>query len=161
MKEVDALFKEVREDGGEGIMLKQPDAHYTFKRDSSWMKLKSIYSTTLEVVDVYLGGIDTKYKGIVGGLICKTKDGMIIKVGSGLSDDDRLEFLDKSRIVGKMIEVAFTDANFNLNGDIFIDFPRYKGIRVDKEEADTIDKMLAEVPKWKKSQRKLNDVLQR
>jgi DNA ligase-1 len=158
MEEIEHLFKEVREKGGEGVMLKSPDANYEWKRSRTWLKLKSMYSTTLEVVDIYLAGSDTKYKGLIGGLVCTTKDGLEVRVGSGLSDDDRLEFLDKSRIVGKMVEVAFTDANFNLNGDIFIDFPRYKGIREDKEEADTIDKMLAEVPKWKKSQKKLNKV---
>ena len=151
MDEIEALFKEVREKGGEGLMLKDPDAHYEWKRSSTWLKLKSIYSTTLRVHDVYLAGDDTKYKGLVGGLVCITEDcKMMINVGSGLSDTDRVHFLEQDKIVDQLVEVAFTDINFDENGKPFLDFPRFKGIRTDKNEADTVEQMLAEVPKWNK-----------
>ena len=69
MDEVDKLFSEVREKGGEGLILKRVTGLYEWKRSKNWVKLKSSYSTTLEVVDTYLGGKNTKYEGIIGGLI--------------------------------------------------------------------------------------------
>ena len=155
MKEVDVAFATVRARGGEGLMIKKPDAYYEWKRTATWLKLKSIYSTTLKVTDVYLAGPDTKYKGLVGGLVCETKDKkLIVNVGSGLSDDDRIHFLEAAKIIGQLIEVAFTDLNFDEDGNIFLDFPRYKGVRFDKNEADTLEQALGEVPKWEKKKDK-------
>jgi len=150
MEEIEALFKDVRKNGGEGIMVKMPMAKYEWKRSKSWLKLKSIYATTLKVVDIYLAGEDTKYKGLVGGLICETKEGFQVAVGGGLSDNDRMVYLDRGRIVGKLVEVIFTDINFAEDGTMFLDFPRLKGERLDKNEPDTIEQMVGEIPKYKK-----------
>ena len=149
MEEIDALFKDVRTKGGEGIMVKIPTAKYEWKRSKNWLKLKSIYSTTLRVVDIYKAGEDTKYKGLVGGLICETKEGFQVAVGGGLSDNDRIVYLDRSRIVGKLVEIIFTDINFAEDGTMFLDFPRMKEVRIDKHEPDTIEQMVGEIPKYK------------
>ena len=151
MTEVDKLFEEVRLRGGEGLILKRISGKYEWKRSRNWLKLKSSYSTTLEVVDTYEGGKGTKYEGIVGGLICSTKDGILFKVGSGLSDDDRMSFTDKANIVGSYIEVAFTDVGWSDEGEVYLDFPRYKGDRsFEKNEADTLKKAVGEIPRYKK-----------
>jgi DNA ligase-1 len=149
MDEVDALFKKVRNKGGEGLMLKLPDAKYEWKRSKTWIKLKAVYSTTLKVVDTYMAGDTTKYKGLVGGIICETLDGHRFSVGSGLTDTDRVAFTDPSNIVGKLVEVAFTDVNYTEDGELFLDFPRYKGVRFDKDEPDTSEQAFAEVPTYK------------
>ncbi len=156
MNEVDKLFKGVREKGGEGLILKNPDGKYEFKRSKYWLKLKSIYRTTLEVVDTYLGKPGSKYEGIVGGLVCQTSDGILLSAGSGISDDDRLTFTDKSTILGKFVEVAFTDVAFSDEGEAYLDFPRYKGDRTfEKSEADSFEKIVAEIPRFKNRKGKI------
>ena len=151
MGEVDKLFEAVREKGGEGLILKRISGKYQWKRSRNWLKLKSSYSTTLEVVDTYLGGKGTKYEGIIGGLLCSTKDGIIFKVGSGLSDEERVNFTDKINIIGKFVEVAFTDVGWTDDGELYLDFPRYKADRsFEKSEADSLEKAVSEVPRYKK-----------
>ena len=147
MDEVDKLFKEVRDKGGEGLILKRVSGKYEWKRSRNWIKLKSSYSTTLEVVGTYPGGAGTKYEGIIGGLICSTKDGIMFNVGSGLSDDDRMS----EDFVGRFIEVAFTDVGYSDEGDLYLDFPRYKGDRsFEKSEADTLKQAVGEIPRYLK-----------
>ncbi len=147
MAEVDVLFETVRIKGGEGLILKRISGKYEWKRSKNWVKLKSSYSTTLEVVDTYLGGKGTKYEGIIGGLLCSTKDGTIFKVGSGLSDNDRMS----EDFVGKFVEVAFTDVGWSEEGDLYLDFPRYKADRsFEKSEADSLEQTVGEVPRYLK-----------
>ncbi len=147
MAEVDTLFEEVREKGGEGLILKRPSGKYEFKRSRNWIKLKSSYSTTLEVVNTYAGGKGTKYEGLIGGLLCSTEDGTIFKVGSGLSDEDRMS----DDFVGKFVEVAFTDVGWDEEGGLYLDFPRYKGDRsFEKNVADTLKQTVGEVPRYLK-----------
>ena len=149
LAEAQALFIRVRDEDGEGIMLKKPSAKYEWKRSKHWIKLKSIYSTTLKVTGEYLAGAETKYKGLLGGLICETSDGVSFRVGGGFSDDQRVEFMEGS-MRGKLVEIIFTDVNYDKNDSIFLDFPRFKEERFDKVEADDINAMLGEVPKFQK-----------
>jgi len=148
MDEIMSLYNKVRANLGEGVMIKHPKARYVWKRSKTWLKLKSVYSTTLKVVGTYLAGEDTKYKGLVGGLYCETLDGHKISVGGGLSDDQRMLFLEESVIVGKLVEVRFTDINFSTDGEIFLDFPRLLAERFDKDEPDTLEQAVHEVPKY-------------
>jgi len=146
--EIMSLYHKVRGNLGEGVMIKHPKANYAWKRSNSWLKVKSVYSTTLRVVGTYSAGEDTKYRGLVGGLYCETLDGHKISVGGGLSDDQRMLFLEESVIVGKLVEVRFTDINFSTDGEIFLDFPRLLGERFDKDEPDTLEQAVHEVPKY-------------
>ncbi len=150
MLEVDKLFYEVRTKGGEGLMLKDPKAKYEWKRSKTWLKMKSLYSTSLRVIDTYLSPANTKYAGLVGGLICETEDGHRVDVGSGLSDEDRVAFTDKSNIVGEIVEIAFTDVGWDKNGKVYLEFPRYRAIRFDKYSPDTLEQAVKEIPRYKK-----------
>lgn len=151
MLEVDKLFVEVREAGGEGLIFKRISGVYEFKRSRNWVKLKSVYSTTLLVVGTYEGEVGKKYEGLVGGLICSTSCGILFRVGSGLSDDDRVKFTDEDTIVGSYVEVAFTDVGYSDEGDLYLDFARYKADRsFEKSEADSLEKAVGEIPRYKK-----------
>lgn len=110
--------------GLEGVILKQPDGLYEFRRSDSWVKLKPRKSEDLEVVDIELGDANKRWVGKCGSIVVgrKTKDGNVIRVGvaSGLTEYDHEniqvvgdQILWKSpegellNIKGKLVEVIY------------------------------------------------------
>ena len=78
------FLKEIEDKGGEGVVIRNVNAPYINKRTSQALKVKSFDDTECEVVGYSKG--KGKYKNVVGSLMCKMKNGQIIKIGSGLSD---------------------------------------------------------------------------
>ena len=130
-------------DGFEGVIAKDLNAVYHYKRNKAWLKLKAINSVTLKVVAIEEG--KGKRKGKVGALVCESEDGMIqVNVGSGFSDDD-IDVFTKSPPIGQYIEVLYNVLIKGRDKDIYSLFlPRYKEMRIDKTEADIIEKVKAE-----------------
>jgi len=129
------IFHKVKSNNGEGVMLKDIDSLYERKRSKSWIKVKAVNSITLKVVNV-VGG-QGKYENKIGKLVCQTEDGLLnLNVGSGLKDEDRNQQFEY--FINRYVEVEYTDAYY-LNNEIIVDFPRFKEIRFDKNNADNID----------------------
>lgn len=128
-------FKEINQlaiDGGyEGIMIKDPDAPYECKRSVAWLKLKPFIEVTLEVINVEEG--TGKNVGRLGALVCSgTDDGktITVNVGSGFTDDQRIEFWDsRSELPGQLVEVRADAITQNQDGTYSLRFPRFKGFR--------------------------------
>lgn len=123
--------------GYEGLMIKNFDALYQFKRTKDLLKMKLMLSEDLEVVEVYEGNPGTKYEGILGGVYVNytASDGNTYKVGvgSGWTDDERLEYgRHPERIIGKIIEVTYQSETQNKDGGYSLSFPVKKDIRLDK-----------------------------
>lgn len=129
--------------GFEGIIAKDPNAVYHYKRNKAWLKLKAINSVTLKVVATETG--KGKRKGKVGALVCESDDGMIqVNVGGGFSDDD-IDTFTKAPPIGKYIEVLYNVLIKGRSSDTYSLFlPRFKEMRIDKDATDTIEKVKAE-----------------
>lgn len=129
--------------GYEGVIIKDPDAVYETKRSKAWLKIKAVNSATLEVVDIAIG--KGKRKDKVGALLCKSSCGnILVKVGSGL-DDETVEAFTRKPPIGKFVEVLFNVVIRGENEDYYSLFlPRYKELRIDKTEADSLEKILKE-----------------
>jgi len=127
-------------EGFEGVIIKDPEAPYAYKRSKAWLKMKAINSTTLKVVAIELG--KGKRAGKVGALICESSCGGIkVKVGSGLNDDDVATYTDTPPI-GKFVEVLFNVLIKGRDSDDYSLFlPRYKEMRIDKSGADSLKKV--------------------
>lgn len=124
--EVDTLFAQIIDSGGEGLILKTPDHKYSYKRTEEWEKLKATYSETFLVTGVEEG--KGKYEGCIGALICENKTLNIkTKVGSGLTD--YLRSLPYSHFRGKHIEVLFNTITTNEKGEKSLFLPRFKCFR--------------------------------
>lgn len=110
--------------GLEGVILKQPDGKYEFKRSNSWVKWKPTKTEDLTIVGIELGDDKKKWAGKCGSVIVErnSKNGEKIKVNvaSGLleydhenirEDGDQIIWKSPSgefiNIKGKIIEVAF------------------------------------------------------
>ena len=131
-------------DGLEGVIAKDPNAPYHFKRNKAWLKLKAINSTTLKVIGTEEG--KGKRKGKVGALVCESECGqVVVKVGSGMSDD-LIDLFTKVSPIGKYAEILFNVLIKPKDGEVYSLFlPRLKpgeAIRIDKSEADSLEKIL-------------------
>lgn len=132
-------LKNIEDRGGEGVMINDGSSTYQHKRTDVLLKVKSTYTMDMRVVDYELG--TGKYEGLIGALYCEARDGDILyscKVGSGLSDDERAAWSeDDTMIVGKIVEVAFFSTSQCKNAEGTLEyslrFPRFKGIRKDKD----------------------------
>jgi DNA ligase-1 len=82
---------QILEMGGEGVMLREPESLYHFRRSRSLLKYKDM-KYDIAVVTGYTEG-KGKYEGMIGALLCQWWDGnwyRKITVGSGMTDEDRL-----------------------------------------------------------------------
>jgi DNA polymerase/3'-5' exonuclease PolX len=66
---MNTIYKGIIEKGGEGIMIKDPDSFYEDKRSNYMLKVKPSFDEEAIIVDYKLG--KGKYKGILGGFICR------------------------------------------------------------------------------------------
>lgn len=117
--------------GYEGIMLKDPDAAYEVKRSVAWLKLKPFIEVSLEVTDVEEG--TGKNVGRLGALVASgVDDGRTIQVnvGSGFSDDQRIEFFNsRDNLRGQIVEVRADAITQNQDGSYSLRFPRFLRFR--------------------------------
>jgi len=86
-KDMQNFLKTVEKKGGEGIVVRDPNAVYIAMRTSKALKVKSFLDTECKVVGYSEG--KGKYKGMLGALKCKLVDGTVFKIGSGFSDKER------------------------------------------------------------------------
>lgn len=117
--------------GYEGIMIKDLDAPYECKRSSSWLKLKPYIEVSLEVTAVEEG--TGKNEGSLGAILCEGIDSgkkIVVSVGSGFSDEDRMNiWKNKESVVGKIAEVRADAITKNQDGSYSLRFPRFKAWR--------------------------------
>ena len=119
-------------DGGyEGIMIKDPEAGYECKRSIAWLKLKPFIEVSLAVTGVEEG--TGKNVGRLGALVCGGQDDgkyITVNVGSGFTDDNRIEFWNcRSELTGQIVEVRADAITQNQDGTYSLRFPRFKGFR--------------------------------
>jgi len=74
---------------GEGLMLHHGDSFYKAGRTAALLKVKTWQDAEARVVDYSEG--KGKYQGQVGALVVETGDGRRFKLGSGLSDSERVD----------------------------------------------------------------------
>lgn len=145
-EDVDKIYQYYIDQGEEGIIAKDLDAPYEFKRSKAWLKVKAINTCTLKVIGTTEGTNDRK--GKIGALRCISScQTVMVNVGSGLTDDD-LDTITPEGIIGKYVEVVFNVLIRGENKDTYSLFlPRLKTndwLRIDKKEADSYEKILKE-----------------
>ncbi len=82
-----ALLEEVVDNNGEGLMLHHALANYQVGRSKQLLKLKKHQDAEARVI-AHMPG-KGKYKGLLGAIKVKTPEGIVFKIGSGFSDQQR------------------------------------------------------------------------
>lgn len=119
----------------EGIMINIALAPYEFKRTNYLLKVKKMSTLDLEIVGYEEGS--GRLAGTLGAIHVRYKNGNIVKVGSGFSDELRtLIWLEPSDFVGKIAEISYFEETTNASGGVSLRFPIFKDFREDKTEAD-------------------------
>ncbi len=86
-KALQAKLKQITATGGEGLMLHRTDAPVTTGRSPVLLKLKPVSDAEGTVI-AHIPG-KGKYLGMLGALQIKTEDGHTVKIGTGLTDEQR------------------------------------------------------------------------
>lgn len=129
------LARQFVEQGYEGIMLRNPDVYYDFKRSNNLIKFKFFSEMDLTIVGMVAG--EGKYSNTMGNIICEgySDGGKIIKTecGSGFSDEDRDYFWkNKDTFVGKLAEIKYQEISQNSDGNFSLRFPIYRRLKMDR-----------------------------
>lgn len=130
LAEIVEQFHQFLNVGWEGLMIKNWDSVYEFKRSKNLLKMKLMDTIDLPVVGIYEG--TGKYEGMLGGVYVDFR-GYQVGVGSGWSDEQRQYYwTHKNEILGKTLEIAYQAVSKNKNGGESLSFPVVKKIREDK-----------------------------
>ena len=133
-KILEILNEEVAKDH-EGIMINICDAKYEFKRTNNLLKVKLMKSYDLEIVGFEEG--TNRLLDNLGAILVKYKDNNIVKVGSGFSDEMRIEiWRNKEKYVNKIAEIQYFEETTNQDGGQSLRFPVFLDIRKDKLVGD-------------------------
>jgi len=125
------------EKGWEGFMLRK-NVGYEGKRSKNLVKVKKFHDAEYKVIDY-----DTDTAEVVRNGRSETIEmlsqvwiehkGHKVKVGSGWTQDQRLQYMDGS-IVGKIITVQYFEETTNDKGGISLRFPTVKVVHGEKRE---------------------------
>ena len=131
MRNIWDLFETYNRVGWEGIMIKDEDAPYQWKRSNVLLKMKRMDTADLTVLRVEEG--EGRNAGRLGAIIVDF-NGNEVHVGSGFTDDERARYyLFSNLIVGHTVEVAYQAVTTNKKTNKqSLSFPVFKGIRTDK-----------------------------
>ena len=124
-------------DNWEGLMLRK-DVGYEGKRTKNLLKVKKFHDAEYEVLgwDIDQHEVVRDGKSVSMTMLSQVwieHKGYIVKVGSGFTQEQRLEYMDGS-IVGKVITVQYFEETNNQEGGISLRFPTVKVIHGDKRE---------------------------
>lgn len=129
--EAKAIFEEYLEQGFEGVVFKNMNSKYSFKRSNEWLKWKPFYSVDL-VITGYEEG-ENKNKGRLGKFYVDY-NGVKVGVGGGYSEKEpnnqrRIFWEKREEMIGKIIEVK----HYGITSEGSLKYPVFLRVRKDKE----------------------------
>lgn len=137
-------LKQVEAAGGEGVMINLMQGTYECKRTKKLLKVKTFKDADVLVTNVVEGtGKNLGRLGAVEVKFLHNGQEMYCEVGSGFTDDERLEYWKHpENIIGKVIEVKYFEVTQNEKDKTkySLRFPTFQHrVRTDKDEQDITD----------------------
>ena len=107
--------------GYEGIMIRNGDSPYEYKRSGNIRKIKEMQDTEVKLLDMEPG--TGKFEGTLGAFIADY-NGFPLKIGSGFSDEQREEYWNnKDKYLGQYVKVKYFEKTTNQQGGESLRFP--------------------------------------
>lgn len=116
--------------GYEGVVVKNPNSTYNFRRTQDWLKAKPRETQDLYIVDAEAGDAAGNRANTLGAIVVEY-NGVRTNIGTGFSQDDMEQLWDlhqKGNLVGKIAEIKYQ----SITDDGKILFGSFKGLRQDK-----------------------------
>ena len=105
----------------EGLMLRDGDSPYEYKRTNKLLKIKEMQDTEVKLIGMEKG--TGKYENTLGKLIADY-NGFELKIGSGLSDEQRDKYWNNRDLyIGKYVKVKYFEKTVNQQGGESLRFP--------------------------------------
>lgn len=138
VEEAFELFEGHVRAGLEGSVAKDMDASWKDVGKPAFnIKIKRKEPADLKVVGTYLAEVGSKYEGMLGGFHCESECGEIkVNVGSGFSEEDRVEYLNNPPPIIECEYDSITEDKKTKQKSLFL--PIFKRTRWDKSVADTL-----------------------
>ena len=77
----------IEKNGGEGVVVRDPNAPYIDKRTNKALKVKSFLDKECKILAYHQG--KGKFQGLLGSVTCQMENNVTFKIGSGFSRDER------------------------------------------------------------------------
>lgn len=114
-------------DKWEGLMVRDGDKPYQYKRTGSLRKIKKFKDIELPIIDFQEG--TGKYEGSLGAILVEYKDG-IVSVGSGFTDEQRYRvWNNKKEYLKYNVKVKYFEESKNEKGELSLRFPTFLAFR--------------------------------
>ena len=111
----------------EGLMLRNGEASYEYKRTKNLLKLKQMQDTECTLLDMIAG--TGRNSDRLGAFVVDYK-GYQVKVGSGFSDEQReMYWRDKDKYIGKAVKVQYFGETKNQHNELSLRFPVFLAFR--------------------------------
>lgn len=111
----------------EGLMLRDGDACYEYKRTNKLLKIKEMQDLELKLIDMEQG--DKKYNNMLGAFIVDY-NGNQLRVGSGFSDEQRQEYwINRDKYLNQYVKVKYFEKTTNQQGGESLRFPIFQCFR--------------------------------
>lgn len=139
--------------GKEGTVIKNKAAKWKDGTSPDQVKVKVVFEVEVKITDIKEGSPGSKYEGMLGAFEYESVDGIVCgSVGSGFKDKDRVKMFDES-YSGIIITIAANDVveSRGKPGKKSLYLPRFKGIRTDKTEADSYDRIVEQMDAFAKT----------
>lgn len=132
----DKLAELCMQNGWEGLMMRDGDSPYEYKRTNKLLKIKEMQDLEVKLIDMEEG--TGKHNGKLGAFIADYK-GYRLKIGSGFTDHQReVYWNEREKYIGNTVKVQYFEKTTNQNGEESLRFPVFICFR----NTETMDEFL-------------------
>ena len=111
----------------EGIMCRDGNCAYEYKRTNKLLKIKQMHDTEVILTSMEEG--TGKHQGRLGAFHANYK-GYDLKIGSGFTDEQREEYWNNKHLyIGKTVKVQYFEETINQQGEQSLRFPVFLSFR--------------------------------
>lgn len=135
--EAQEYYRSMLKEGFEGLIIKNLDSVYAWKRNKDWIKWKPFFDFDGQIIGFYAGREGTRLENTLGGIIVEGIEmgkPVEVSVGSGFEDSERDEiWKNQDKYLGRIVELKYQEMTLAANSEKYsLRFPTFERFRDDK-----------------------------